>query len=171
MEEFGKNFYQKNPQDKNLPILGVLSKHEIKLSHTVFKGKCCQNWCKTVVFKNFQGQISGVGGGGDSSSQKNKNKNKNKNKKIRDTCQMGFPTDPDRHCKSKKTPTPQRVFFKTRCETHFGPNIPCWMTMLSNLSFISALSIIRSSTVFSVTNLNTCICFLPAAKDLWGRLG
>ena len=46
-------------------------------------------------------------------------------------------------------------------------DIPCWMTMLSSRSFISALSTMRSSTVFSVRKRNTWTCFFCPIR--WAR--
>ena len=44
---------------------------------------------------------------------------------------------------------------------------PCWITIASSLSFISARSTILSSTVLSVINLKTCTCFFWPIR--WAR--
>ena len=59
----GKNFHwsQKNPFRQKLTHCWYF-KHERKLSGSVCKPKCCQNWCKIViVFVKFLGtNLSGV---------------------------------------------------------------------------------------------------------------
>ena len=59
------------------------------------------------------------------------------------------------------------IIYRERTFTQVLQGLPCWMTTLSNLSFISALSIILSSTVFSVTKRNTLTCF--CWPILWAR--
>ena len=58
----GENVHrsQNCPQDKTDQFWCV--KHKIKLFDTVFKPKCCPNWCKTVLF--FQVSEPKEGGGG-----------------------------------------------------------------------------------------------------------
>ena len=50
---------------------------------------------------------------------------------------------------------------------HIHGSLPCWITIWSRWSFISALSTILSSTVFSVINRKTCTCFIWPIR--WAR--
>lgn len=50
---------------------------------------------------------------------------------------------------------------------HIHASLPCWITIWSRWSFISALSTILSSTVFSVINRKTCTCFVWPIR--WAR--